>query len=79
MDTLTHALLGGLVVQALPGKRQDRVVSRGSATLVGGLAAAFPDLDYLSFWIDPLRFLADWHRGPTHSQLMPPCGPCCWG
>ncbi len=72
MDTLTHALLGGLVVRSItPLKGWSGVDSR-TATLVAGLAAAFPDIDYLSFWIDPLLFLADWHRGPTHSLLMAP-------
>jgi inner membrane protein len=74
MDTLTHALLGSLVVRAgLAGSNNSKTVTSGTATLIGGLAAAFPDLDYLSFWIDPLTFLADWHRGPTHSLVMTPC------
>jgi inner membrane protein len=73
MDTLTHALLGGLAVRASrSGTKPDNGVSTGTATLIGALAAAFPDSDYLSFWIAPLTFLADWHRGPTHSLLMAP-------
>lgn len=73
MDPLTHSLLGALVVRAAP--RQ--VVGSGQlsplrATLVGGVAALFPDIDYLTFWIDPLSFLADWHRGPTHSLILAP-------
>lgn len=73
MDTLTHALLGGTVVRAAHGRctgwsRIDPL----RATLVGAGAAAFPDIDYLSFWLDPLSFLADWHRGATHSLLLAP-------
>jgi inner membrane protein len=73
MDTLTHALIGALVVRATrprPG-RSGRIDS-GTALLAGGLAAAFPDIDYLSFWVAPLTCLAAWHRGPTHSLLMAP-------
>ncbi len=73
MDTLTHALLGGLVVRAVtPQRGWSGGVDRKTATLTASLVAAFPDIDYLSFWIDPLIFLADWHRGPTHSLLMVP-------
>jgi inner membrane protein len=73
MDTLTHALLGSLVVRAsLRRSRRPGDLDRGTATLAGGVAAAFPDIDYLSFWIAPLTFLAEWHRGPTHSLLMAP-------
>ena len=73
MDTLTHALLGGLAVRAsLPRTDRFTAVPSGTATWIGVLVAAFPDIDYLSFWIDPLRFLAEWHRGPTHSLLMAP-------
>jgi len=73
MDTLTHALLGGLVVRAATAEKGwSGGIDRKTATLTASLVAAFPDIDYLSFWIDPLVFLADWHRGPTHSLLMVP-------
>ncbi|MEA3275578.1 MAG: metal-dependent hydrolase [Pseudomonadota bacterium] len=71
MDTLTHALLGALVVRATAPAKIEASGLR-ERTLVGGLAAAFPDIDYLSFWIAPLTFLAEWHRGPTHSLVMLP-------
>jgi inner membrane protein len=35
-------------------------------------AAAFPDVDFALFPLDPLRFLADWHQGPTHALPMAP-------
>lgn len=51
--------------------------------LLGGIAAAFPDIDFVAFPFDPLRFLADWHQGPTHALPLLPlwaallAGGCC--
>ncbi len=71
MDTVTHGLLGAVVARSLPA-----ALAPGTPTwrigAMGALAAVFPDIDNLSFWIDPLRYLADWHRGPTHSLLLLP-------
>ncbi|MCG7930615.1 MAG: metal-dependent hydrolase [Candidatus Thiodiazotropha lotti] len=72
MDTITHALFGAVCTAAL-----HRTPSAGSNELprrmvITGMAAAFPDIDYLGFWIDPLLFLADWHRSATHSLLLFP-------
>ncbi|MEH6625031.1 MAG: metal-dependent hydrolase [Motiliproteus sp.] len=73
MDPFTHGLLGALTAQAATHRKEDgSVPSVGSTTAAGTLAALFPDLDYLLFWLDPLRFLADWHRGISHSLLMLP-------
>ncbi len=73
MDTLTHALIGATFVRATtPAMSESTGVDLKTRTLVGGLAAAFPDIDYLSFWIAPLTFLAQWHRGPTHSLVLLP-------
>lgn len=36
------------------------------------MAGAFPDIDYVTVWIDPLSYLAVWHRGITHSILLLP-------
>ena len=47
-------------------------LSPRSRLLLGGSAAAFPDVDFVGFLIDPLRFLAYWHQGPTHSLLLLP-------
>ena len=71
MDPVTHALLGATVARGLPA----RVVPAIPAThlgWIGAVAAVFPDVDHLGFWIDPLRYLADWHRGPTHSLVLLP-------
>ncbi|MCG7912883.1 hypothetical protein A3195_00500 [Candidatus Thiodiazotropha endoloripes] len=72
MDTITHALFGAVCTAALhraPSAGSDELPRRMAIT---GLAAAFPDIDYLGFWIDPLLFLADWHRSATHSLLLIP-------
>jgi inner membrane protein len=54
------------------GAPSDARLSRRSRLLLGGIAAAFPDVDFIGFLIDPLRFLAYWHQGPTHSLLLLP-------
>lgn len=71
MDTLTHGLLGAAVARSLPARLAPGAPAARIAWM-GALAAVFPDIDNLSFWIDPLRYLADWHRGPTHSLLLLP-------
>lgn len=76
MDTITHALMGAQVALAVrmdeaPGRR----LGTGERLLLGAAAGAFPDIDFLGFLIHPLRFLAHWHQGPTHSLLLLPA----WG
>lgn len=70
MDALTHALMGAHAAHL--GAPSDARLSRRSRLLLGGIAAAFPDVDFIGFLIDPLRFLAYWHQGPTHSLLLLP-------
>lgn len=70
MDAVTHALLGAATAQAAAPARA-RLTLR-ERLLLGALAAIFPDLDFLAFPIDPLRFIADWHQGPTHSLVLLP-------
>ena len=73
MDTVTHSLLGALVARAsAPSSRTSPHLDLRERSIAGALAAAFPDIDYLTFWIDPLTFLAEWHRGPTHSIVLLP-------
>ncbi|MBI2379278.1 MAG: metal-dependent hydrolase [Gammaproteobacteria bacterium] len=70
MDTLSHACLGALLARA-----GQPTLSRRESRLwlaCGAFAAAFPDIDYAAFWLDPYRFHTEWHRGPTHSLLMLP-------
>ena len=73
MDTITHALMGALVVRAKPrwGHRDD-TLSPVARTITVALAAAFPDIDYVLFWWDPYQFITHWHRGLTHSVIMAP-------
>jgi inner membrane protein len=70
LDLFTHALLGAKVAHAAATERtclrlQERLV-------LGAAAAAFPDIDFVGFLVNPLIFLADWHQGPTHSLVLLP-------
>lgn len=70
MEILTHAVLGAAVAYAVM-PAQAGLTTR-ERCLLGALAAVFPDSDFAGFLVDPLRFLADWHQGPTHSLLLLP-------
>ncbi|MEW8393462.1 MAG: metal-dependent hydrolase [Candidatus Thiodiazotropha sp.] len=72
MDTLTHVLFGTVCTLAISRNRSTPARELPMRLAVAGTAAAFPDIDYLGFWIDPLLFLADWHRTATHSLLLMP-------
>jgi inner membrane protein len=72
MDTITHVLFGTVCTLAISRNRSVPARQQYMRLAVAGTAAAFPDIDYLSFWIDPLVFLADWHRSITHSLLLMP-------
>jgi inner membrane protein len=76
MDTITHALTGALAALAIPTPRvPGRRLGTRERLLLGAAAGAFPDADFLGFLVHPLRFLAQWHQGPTHSLLLLPV----WG
>jgi len=67
VDTLTHGLSGVLVCRSLsPSAGFD-----GRLMLVGFFSSAFPDIDYLITWIDPLVYL-NLHQGWTHSLILLP-------
>ncbi len=70
MDTVTHALVGATLAHAAGGTAVS--LSARERLALGAAAAAFPDIDFVAFALDPLRFLADWHQGPTHSLLLAP-------
>lgn len=70
MDVLTHGLLGATLVYAT-SPDQGRLDSR-KRLLLSTAAAAFPDVDFVAFPLNPMRFLADWLQGPTHSLLLLP-------
>ena len=73
MDTITHALMGALVVRVKPRWGHcDDTLSPIVRTITVALAAAFPDIDYVLFWWDPYQFITHWHRGLTHSVVMVP-------
>lgn len=72
MDTLTHALSGALLARATePKKLRPGQLPRRWRMSAGFAAAAFPDVDFVAGFIDPLAHLA-WHRGVTHSIIMLP-------
>jgi inner membrane protein len=70
MDLFTHALLGANLARATTPDHS-RLKTR-ERLLFGATAAAFPDIDFVGFLINPLVFLADWHQGPTHSLVLLP-------
>ena len=67
MDTLTHGLIAAVAARSF--SKQD---SHKPLWLAATLAAIFPDLDYFLFWLDPYRFITEWHRGLSHSLIMLP-------
>jgi inner membrane protein len=72
MDTLTHALSGALLARATaPATPKPSTLTLGERTVVGFLAASFPDIDWIILPLSPLMFL-NVHRGVTHSLLMLP-------
>jgi len=76
MDTLTHALSGALAGRLMarrpaPGTPAPKV---WQTVLVGAVAAAFPDSDFVLNFVSELTYLRG-HRGVTHSLLMLPL----WG
>ena len=72
MDTLTHAISGAVLARATaPGKPQADDIPLLSRTVIGFLAAAFPDSDFILRFFDPMLYLTA-HRGVTHSIVMLP-------
>ncbi|MDH5572438.1 MAG: metal-dependent hydrolase [Gammaproteobacteria bacterium] len=79
MDTLTHALSGALLVQALYFQQTQPASPKPEArplpywlwVLSGFLAGAFPDADAVSSLFGTLAYLTH-HRGLTHSIFMIP-------
>ena len=70
MDALAHALLGATLAQATSARCAS--LPPRQCLAVCGSAAIFPDIDFIGFLVDPLRFLAEWHQGPTHSLILLP-------
>lgn len=71
MDTVTHAIIGAVTARACIKSKNEKSPLYG-LLFVAALAAAFPDIDYLLFWVNPYRFITEWHRGVTHSLILLP-------
>lgn len=72
MDTFTHALSGALLARATaPAQGDDNILPLRRRLLVGFLAAAAPDLDFVIGFLGPVEYLYH-HRGATHSLLLLP-------
>ena len=71
MDALTHIVIGASVAQ-LPLGSSKTTMSFKQRAFVGATAALFPDIDYVLFPLNPLEFLAYWHRAETHSIVLAP-------
>ncbi len=72
MDPLTHGLSGALLARATWSARDAaRGLGAAERTAVGFAAALFPDIDYVVFWVDPLRYI-NVHQGWTHSLVLMP-------
>lgn len=74
MDSLTQAVLGAVVVEAVAGRQI------GNRALLWGLwFGTLPDLDILLYpWLDPLERLG-WHRGLSHSLFLMTVTAPLWG
>lgn len=73
MDTITHSLLGAVVVRALsPAPSARHSLTRAQLLATGAIAGAFPDSDYIGSFIDPMVYLTLWHRSITHSLVLLP-------
>ncbi len=74
MDPITHALAGSLAAKVITRSNttHENSLRTRDPLIIAAIASIFPDFDYLSFWINPLLFIADWHRSITHSLFMAP-------
>jgi inner membrane protein len=72
VDTLTHALSGALLARATaPDAADEKALPLRRRLLVGFLAAAAPDLDFVISYVGPVEYLL-YHRGVTHSLVLLP-------
>jgi inner membrane protein len=69
---LTHALSGALLARATAPQMDDaKTLPLRRRLLVGFLAAAAPDLDFVIAYLGPIEYLYH-HRGITHSLILLP-------
>ena len=72
MDTFTHALSGALLARATaPARADDNALPLRRRLLIGFLACAAPDLDFVVGFFGPVVYLYQ-HRGITHSLILLP-------
>jgi inner membrane protein len=72
MDTLTHALSGALLARATaPQQVDEKTLPLRRRLLIGFLAAAAPDLDFVISYVGPIEYILH-HRGVTHSLILLP-------
>src|SRR5688572_28152551 len=72
MDTLTHALSGALLGRATsPQTQTAETLPVNRRMLIGFLAAASPDLDFVAAYLGQITYL-NHHRGITHSLILLP-------
>jgi len=71
LDTLTHALSGALLARATAPQQSPDGLSHGRRVLVGAMAAAFPDIDFVAGYVSSVFYLQH-HRGITHSLMLLP-------
>jgi len=72
VDTLTHALSGALLARATaPARVDEKTLPLRRRLLLGFLAAAAPDLDFIVGFFGPVVYLYQ-HRGITHSLILLP-------
>ena len=73
MDTVTHSLLGAVVVRSVfPAQHSAYPFSNRQRLITGAVAGALPDIDYIASWVDPMIYLTLWHRSITHSFVLLP-------
>jgi len=72
MDTFTHALSGALLARATAPREDDpQALPLRRRLLIGFIAAATPDLDFVAGYFGPIEYLLH-HRGITHSLILLP-------
>lgn len=72
MDPATHAVFGALASRAVCGRSSNGDPGKHIPLAVTTVAATLPDIDYLLFPVDPLTFLAEWHRTWSNSVVLLP-------
>lgn len=80
MDPFTHAAVGALAGVGIRQLRRQQVkhspdqplISLRHAMLLGAVAGILPDIDIISYFVNPLHYHAYWHGTYTHSLILAP-------